>query len=105
MVYDGQSRLQLVQVPCSLPCPVLRCTMPSGPCIPACLGVSTTHPKLPQEVRYVHLQALPMLIFWETRRKDFAETFAHHVATLALIVYSHHVKWVPFWATSDSSRM
>ncbi len=33
-----------------------------------------------------------MLLFWETRRKDFVETFAHHVATLALIVYSHHVK-------------
>ena len=40
------------------------------------------------------LQAVPSLIFWEVRRKDFWESMAHHFATLGLIVYSYHVKCV-----------
>ena len=31
-------------------------------------------------------------MFWEVRRKDFLETFAHHVVTLALIAYSYSLK-------------
>ena len=30
-----------------------------------------------------------MLMFWEVRRKDFLEMFAHHIVTLALITYSY----------------
>ena len=39
-----------------------------------------------------NLQAVPSLIFWEVRRKDFWENMAHHIATLGLITYSYHVK-------------
>ncbi len=28
-------------------------------------------------------------MFWEVRRKDFLEMFAHHIVTLALITYSY----------------
>lgn len=38
------------------------------------------------------LQAVPSLIFWEVKRKDFWENMAHHFATLGLIIYSYHVK-------------
>ena len=38
------------------------------------------------------MQAVPYLIFWEVRRKDFWENFAHHLATIGLIVYSYEVK-------------
>jgi TLC domain len=38
------------------------------------------------------LQAIPTLLFWEVRRKDFLESLAHHVATLILIVYSYYIK-------------
>eukprot|EP00208_Stichococcus_sp_RCC1054_P000408 CAMPEP_0206138104 /NCGR_PEP_ID=MMETSP1473-20131121/3074_1 /ASSEMBLY_ACC=CAM_ASM_001109 /TAXON_ID=1461547 /ORGANISM="Stichococcus sp, Strain RCC1054" /LENGTH=293 /DNA_ID=CAMNT_0053531433 /DNA_START=347 /DNA_END=1229 /DNA_ORIENTATION=+ len=49
-----------------------------------------------------YIQAIPYLVFWETRRKDFLESFAHHVATLVLIVYSYwlnltKVGVVVFW--------
>ncbi len=37
-----------------------------------------------------YVQALFSLVFWETRRKDFAVMMLHHVVTLALIFYSHH---------------
>ena len=47
-----------------------------------CNGGKTIHPS--QCWCYADIaQALPMLLFWETRRKDFVESFAHHVATLA----------------------
>lgn len=39
-----------------------------------------------------YVQAIPALALWEVRRKDFAELMAHHVATIALIVYSMQVK-------------
>lgn len=39
-----------------------------------------------------YLQAVPALALWEVRRKDFAELMAHHVATIALVVYSLQVK-------------
>ena len=39
-----------------------------------------------------HLQAVPSLLWWETRRKDFAENMLHHFATLGLIIYSYQVK-------------
>ncbi|CAL8465112.1 g4647 [Coccomyxa elongata] len=41
-----------------------------------------------------YLQAVPSLIFWEVRRKDFWENMAHHIATLGLITYSYHVNFV-----------
>ena len=31
-------------------------------------------------------------MFWEVRRKDFLEMFAHHIVTLALITYSYSLK-------------
>ena len=37
-------------------------------------------------------QAIPVLMFWEVRRKDFLETFAHHCVTLTLIAYSYSLK-------------
>lgn len=37
-------------------------------------------------------QAIPVLFLWETKRKDRLETFAHHVATIALIGYSYYLK-------------
>lgn len=40
------------------------------------------------------VQAIPSLLFWEVRRKDFAESLAHHVATLTLIIYSYCIKSV-----------
>lgn len=47
------------------------------------------------QLKWLHaLQAVPSLIFWEVRRKDFWESMAHHFATLGLIVYSYHVKCV-----------
>ena len=39
-----------------------------------------------------YLQAVPALALFEVRRKDFGELMAHHVATIALIVYSLQVK-------------
>lgn len=39
-----------------------------------------------------YIQAIPSLMFWEHRRKDFWEQFGHHVVTLILIVYSYHLK-------------
>eukprot|EP01026_Neomeris_dumetosa_P026642 TRINITY_DN2172_c1_g1_i1.p3 TRINITY_DN2172_c1_g1~~TRINITY_DN2172_c1_g1_i1.p3 ORF type:complete len:171 (-),score=12.20 TRINITY_DN2172_c1_g1_i1:100-612(-) len=35
-----------------------------------------------------YMYSLPALIFWEARRKDFLASFAHHVVTMALLVYS-----------------
>lgn len=40
------------------------------------------------------MQAIPSLLFWEVRRKDFVESLAHHVATLTLIIYSYCIKSV-----------
>ncbi|CAL5229488.1 g12821 [Coccomyxa viridis] len=41
-----------------------------------------------------YVQAIPSLIFWEVRRKDFWEQMAHHVATIGLITYSYQVNFV-----------
>ena len=41
------------------------------------------------------MQAIPVLLFWEVKRKDFWENFAHHWVTLALIVYSHYLGRAP----------
>ena len=41
------------------------------------------------------VQAIPALIFWEVRRKDFLEMFAHHIVTLALITYSYSLGCAP----------
>jgi len=48
----------------------------------AALGVSIPF------IEAVVVQAVPSLIFWELRRKDFWEQIAHHLVTLFLIVYS-----------------
>ncbi|KAK9821601.1 hypothetical protein WJX81_004562 [Elliptochloris bilobata] len=45
-----------------------------------------------------YLQAVPSLVFWEVRRKDFWESMAHHFATLGLIVYSYQVNFVKIGA-------
>jgi ceramide synthetase len=37
-----------------------------------------------------YIQAIPYLCFVETRRKDWAETFAHHIVTLGLLYYSFY---------------
>jgi len=36
-----------------------------------------------------YLQAIFSLVFWETRRKDFAVMMGHHIVTIILIVFSH----------------
>ncbi|KAK9813659.1 hypothetical protein WJX73_002155 [Symbiochloris irregularis] len=41
-----------------------------------------------------YLQAVPSLIWWEVRRKDFAENMIHHFATLGLIIYSYQVNFM-----------
>jgi len=41
-----------------------------------------------------YLQAVPYLFLWEVRRKDFWENFAHHLATIGLIVYSYEVNFM-----------
>lgn len=33
------------------------------------------------------------LVFWETRRKDFGVSMSHHVATVALIVFSYQARF------------
>lgn len=35
-----------------------------------------------------YAQELPMLFIWFTKRKDFGQLVAHHIATLGLIIYS-----------------
>jgi TLC domain len=47
-----------------------------------------------QQEHSAFVQAIPSLLFWEVRRKDFAESLAHHVATLTLIIYSYCIKSV-----------
>jgi len=51
----------------------------------AALGVSIPF------IEAVVVQAVPSLIFWELRRKDFWEQIAHHLVTLFLIVYSSKI--------------
>jgi hypothetical protein len=40
-----------------------------------------------------YMQAIPFLIFVETRRKDWWESFAHHVVTLGLMSYSYYLNF------------
>ncbi|GBF89705.1 LAG1 longevity assurance [Raphidocelis subcapitata] len=40
-----------------------------------------------------YLQAVPFLMFIEVRRKDWAESFAHHIVTLGLMYYSYYVNF------------
>ena len=47
------------------------------------------------------VQAVPTLMFWEVRRKDFWENMAHHIATIGLITYSYQVKCGPSPAKED----
>lgn len=41
-----------------------------------------------------YVQAIPMIFFWETKRKDRWEMVAHHIATVILIAYSYYLKYV-----------
>jgi ceramide synthetase len=41
-----------------------------------------------------YAQAIPMVFFWETKRKDMWELVAHHVATVILIGYSYYLQYV-----------
>ena len=38
-----------------------------------------------------YTQAIPMIFFWETKRKDRWELVAHHIATVILIAYSYYL--------------
>lgn len=38
-----------------------------------------------------YAQAIPMVFFWETKRKDMWELVAHHIATVILIGYSYYL--------------
>ena len=49
----------------------------------------------------LHAQAVPTLMFWEVRRKDFWENMAHHIATIGLITYSYQVKYGPSHAKEE----
>ena len=49
----------------------------------------------------LHAQAVPTLMFWEVRRKDFWENMAHHIATIGLITYSYQVKCGPTHAQKE----
>ncbi len=40
-----------------------------------------------------HSQAIPVLAFYDVRRKDYTELMAHHFATIGLILYSWHVNF------------
>lgn len=40
-----------------------------------------------------YASSIGMLVFWETRRKDFWVMFTHHVATLLLIGFSWHLNF------------
>lgn len=40
-----------------------------------------------------YLQAVPFLMFIEVRRKDWMESFAHHVVTLGLLYYSFYANF------------
>lgn len=42
-----------------------------------------------------YLQAIPTLIVWDLKRKDFYQMLAHHVATVGLIMYSLGTNFVP----------
>ena len=39
-----------------------------------------------------YLSGVGMLVFWETRRKDFWVMMTHHFATIILIGLSYHLK-------------
>ena len=47
----------------------------------------STHPA-PSTSPFTLAQAVPFLMFIEVRRKDWAESFVHHVVTLGLLYYS-----------------
>lgn len=54
-----------------------------------------SHLSVPSDIRFYYvvelayyIQAILALLFWETRRKDFAVMMMHHVVTVALITYS-----------------
>lgn len=41
-----------------------------------------------------YMVSVLMLLFWETRRKDFPVMMAHHIVTLSLLVGSYAVGYV-----------
>lgn len=42
-----------------------------------------------------YISSIGMLVFWETRRKDFVVMMTHHIATVVLIALSYHLKCYP----------
>lgn len=42
-----------------------------------------------------YISSIGMLVFWETRRKDFVVMMTHHFATVVLIALSYHLKCSP----------
>lgn len=62
--------------------------------VPFGITINNPSPHRPQ-VKLLYLlelayysQELPMLFVWFTKRKDFGQMVAHHIATLGLIAYS-----------------
>lgn len=49
-----------------------------------------------------YLSGIGMLLFWETRRKDFWVMMTHHFATLTLIGFSYWLKCAPPATNSPS---
>ncbi len=49
-----------------------------------------------------YLSGIGMLLFWETRRKDFWIMMTHHFATLTLIGFSYWLKCAPPATNSPS---
>lgn len=69
---------------------------------PSCISAFWEHhPPVSSEFRFYYLFELSyyvscvlFLLFHDTKRKDFAEFFTHHVATISLIVLSYILGWM-----------
>jgi len=68
-------------------CPSL-CTTDEWPGCSTCKFTSDVKLYYVLELGY-YLQGVVSLLFWETRRKDFAVMMSHHIVTIVLITFSH----------------